>query len=117
MALVCPGCGHEYDVTLFEFGHTVTCDCGFLVNPFGTDLPNHHSQNIINRVTPIGAPQRTKRNGTLVRVMSESDGADRRQDPFSPLSVTRSAYFSIAARCRLMKRTAFGSNFGLRSNV
>jgi hypothetical protein len=37
------------------------------------------------KVTLIGAPQRTKRNGTLVRVMSESDGAVRRNDLFSPL--------------------------------
>lgn len=35
MAIVCPGCGHEYDVTLFEFGHTLTCDCGTILDPFG----------------------------------------------------------------------------------
>ncbi len=28
MAVICPDCGREYDVTLFEFGRTVTCACG-----------------------------------------------------------------------------------------
>jgi len=28
MAILCPKCGHQYDVTLFEFGNIVRCDCG-----------------------------------------------------------------------------------------
>jgi translation initiation factor IF-2 len=28
MAINCPRCGAEYDVTLFQFGHRVRCDCG-----------------------------------------------------------------------------------------
>jgi uncharacterized protein with PIN domain len=28
MAVPCPGCGREYDVTLFEFGRTIWCTCG-----------------------------------------------------------------------------------------
>lgn len=28
MAIVCPGCGREYDVTLFQFGRTLDCTCG-----------------------------------------------------------------------------------------
>jgi len=28
MAILCPRCGHQYDVTLFEFGETIKCDCG-----------------------------------------------------------------------------------------
>jgi hypothetical protein len=28
MAIPCPRCGRQYDVTLFEFGRTVDCDCG-----------------------------------------------------------------------------------------
>ncbi len=34
MAIVCPKCGRQYDVTLFEFGTSVLCDCGEKVNPF-----------------------------------------------------------------------------------
>ncbi len=28
MAVLCPRCGREYDVTLFGFGRTITCTCG-----------------------------------------------------------------------------------------
>ena len=28
MAIPCPRCGREYDVTLFEFGRTLWCSCG-----------------------------------------------------------------------------------------
>jgi shikimate 5-dehydrogenase len=29
MAIRCPKCKREYDVTLFEFGREVVCDCGY----------------------------------------------------------------------------------------
>ena len=32
MAIVCPKCKRQYDVTLFEFNRTVICDCGHQVN-------------------------------------------------------------------------------------
>jgi uncharacterized protein len=28
MAIPCPSCGREYDVTLFQFGRTIHCTCG-----------------------------------------------------------------------------------------
>ncbi len=28
MSIQCPGCGQEYDVTLFQFGRKVRCSCG-----------------------------------------------------------------------------------------
>lgn len=28
MAIICPRCGREYDVTLFQFGRTIQCACG-----------------------------------------------------------------------------------------
>lgn len=28
MAIRCPSCGHDYDVTLFQFGRTIDCTCG-----------------------------------------------------------------------------------------
>lgn len=28
MAITCPRCGAGFDVTLFQFGHGVQCDCG-----------------------------------------------------------------------------------------
>jgi len=32
VAIKCRQCGHDYDVTLFQFGHTVRCDCGAVVS-------------------------------------------------------------------------------------
>jgi translation initiation factor IF-2 len=32
MAILCPHCGAEFDVTLFQFGHGVRCDCGLWVD-------------------------------------------------------------------------------------
>lgn len=31
MAITCPRCGAGFDVTLFQFGHGVQCDCGTTV--------------------------------------------------------------------------------------
>ncbi len=28
MAITCPNCGADFDVTLFQFGSGVRCDCG-----------------------------------------------------------------------------------------
>jgi putative protease len=28
MAIACPLCGRGFDVTLFQFGHSIQCDCG-----------------------------------------------------------------------------------------
>lgn len=46
MAIVCPRCGREYDVTLFQFGRTVDCTCGARVG-------------LERRVSPVepGAPE------------------------------------------------------------
>jgi hypothetical protein len=32
MAITCPCCGAGFDVTLFQFGHGVRCDCGAWVD-------------------------------------------------------------------------------------
>ena len=32
MAITCPRCGAGFDVTLFQFGHGVRCDCGAWVD-------------------------------------------------------------------------------------
>jgi Raf kinase inhibitor-like YbhB/YbcL family protein len=39
MAIKCPHCGHEYDVSLFQFGRGIRCDCGTSV-----DLQRGHEQ-------------------------------------------------------------------------
>jgi hypothetical protein len=42
MAVTCPGCGRQYDVTLFQFGQTVTCDCGAAVRFGGASSPDRN---------------------------------------------------------------------------
>jgi dsDNA-specific endonuclease/ATPase MutS2 len=39
MAILCPRCGRQYDVTLFSFGASVDCDCGERVAPFAEPEP------------------------------------------------------------------------------
>ena len=39
MAITCPHCGRDYDVTLFPFGRGIRCDCGSWV-----DLQRGHQQ-------------------------------------------------------------------------
>jgi hypothetical protein len=35
MSIRCPKCGREFDVTLFEFGRSITCPCGETVSLHG----------------------------------------------------------------------------------
>ena len=41
MAISCPRCGAGYDVTLFQFGHGIRCDCGAEVRYPGEGLRGH----------------------------------------------------------------------------
>ncbi len=47
MAIRCPECSAEYDVTLFTFDRKLRCDCGTWV-----DLAVGHQQTKIARHTP-----------------------------------------------------------------
>ena len=42
MAITCPTCGAEFDVTLFQFGNRVRCDCGTEVAYPGADQQAGH---------------------------------------------------------------------------
>ena len=42
MAITCPRCGSEFDVTLFQFGHQVQCLCGVKIEYPGTDQREGH---------------------------------------------------------------------------
>jgi hypothetical protein len=42
MAITCPQCGADLDVTLFEFGRRVRCDCGAEIEYPGKDLRSGH---------------------------------------------------------------------------
>jgi len=53
MAITCPKCGAQYDVTLFEFGRTILCDCGQVVDA---------SKPQIREISPE-APEKSKPEG------------------------------------------------------
>ena len=36
MAIICPRCKRQYDVTLFEFGRRIVCECGEVVSLGGS---------------------------------------------------------------------------------
>lgn len=42
MAITCPRCGAEFDVTLFEFGRRVRCDCGMEIEYPGVSMQAGH---------------------------------------------------------------------------
>ena len=49
MAITCPNCQAQYDVTLFQFGKTIQCDCGQTVrleegHVIRIDGPEHRSR-------------------------------------------------------------------------
>lgn len=33
MAIICPNCSRQFDVTLFQFGKPLRCECGLLIDP------------------------------------------------------------------------------------
>lgn len=43
MAITCPACGAGFDVTLFQFGHRVRCDCGVVLQYPGGDFRSGHT--------------------------------------------------------------------------
>jgi dsDNA-specific endonuclease/ATPase MutS2 len=47
MAIVCPACGREYDVTLFSFGASVRCDCGREIAPFSDLRPDPGEADVV----------------------------------------------------------------------
>lgn len=45
MAIRCSRCGREYDVTLFEFGRTLACECGAEVDAGSPHRHHVHTQD------------------------------------------------------------------------
>ncbi len=55
MAIQCPKCGAEYDVTLFAFGRSIQCECGEWV-----DLATGHRQTPAEREEYMADPKGDK---------------------------------------------------------
>jgi len=46
MSIICPKCKSQYDITLFQFGRALKCDCGYVINPNeGVSLSNVQRKN------------------------------------------------------------------------
>ena len=46
MAITCPRCNRQYDITLFEFGRRVVCECGEVITAEGSsELPPKDAVN------------------------------------------------------------------------
>ena len=57
MAIMCPRCGAGYDVTLFQFGRAVRCDCGTWVDLRGGHVvpdPALRKEHVAMAETEIG---------------------------------------------------------------
>jgi hypothetical protein len=59
MAIACPTCGRNYDVTLFQFGRRIQCDCGSWV-----DLTTGHMQTDVTIDRDAGAGENTHNDTT-----------------------------------------------------
>ncbi|NQT81677.1 hypothetical protein HQ563_01535 [bacterium] len=44
MAITCPRCGRQYDITLFEFGRRLVCECGEVIAAEGSFPPTGESE-------------------------------------------------------------------------
>jgi len=46
MAIICPKCKSQYDITLFQFGRTLKCGCGYIINPNKFIIRRYNKDNI-----------------------------------------------------------------------
>ena len=58
MAITCPQCGAGFDVTLFQFGHRVRCDCGAELTYPGDDARHGHRLSDRAQRPPLPETQR-----------------------------------------------------------
>ena len=66
MAITCPRCGAGFDVTLFQFGHRVRCDCGAVLEYPGGDLRGGHTTS--DSAQPVeGGPMAEVELGRVTR--------------------------------------------------
>ena len=53
MAYICKNCGKQYDITLFQFGKKIKCECGVMVDasqPMRINLNNDYKEKLIKRI-------------------------------------------------------------------
>ena len=70
MAIKCPQCGAEYDVTLFTFGRKIRCDCGAWV-----DLAVGHqqaSEDGKQPIMPLSVNERREEEAKLLTAIKDA---------------------------------------------
>lgn len=74
MAIKCPQCGAEYDVTLFPFGRRIRCDCGAWVDlAVGHQQTNDGGQDAVRGARmPQSSEQRREEEVKLLAAIKES---------------------------------------------
>lgn len=65
MAVYCPRCRKQYDVTLFAFGNTVHCDCGRFLRAGACGA------TILVSARDLGCPDQEAQDGRSDRVESD----------------------------------------------
>jgi len=79
MAIECPECGRQYDVTLFQFGNAVDCDCGAVIRlengKLRSDFPS-----------PVPKPGRIPhdRGGPIAEEEEPACGEEESETPLDP---------------------------------
>jgi hypothetical protein len=72
LAITCPRCGAGFDVTLFQFGHRVRCDCGAELEFPGADLRGGHTRPATRRGMAMSHrwddPVQAKEDGQMAEV-------------------------------------------------
>jgi hypothetical protein len=61
VAITCPRCKRQYDITLFEFGRRIVCDCGEIIAAHGSAPPAQPN------VTPAPTPDELKQAKLIAR--------------------------------------------------
>lgn len=61
MAISCPRCNRQYDVTLFEFGRKVICECGEVISAEGVFPPTFAGRHDAGRTQAREAVKKAAR--------------------------------------------------------
>jgi len=100
MALRCPRCGKEFDVTLFEFNREVVCPCGERLS-----MKKGHEIRRGPAKRKGEKPSRPARGGKSAEGESREGGGERR--PISDIdwdSFEKEIFGAVDARARLLDR-------------
>jgi hypothetical protein len=74
MAINCPSCGRQHDITLFEFGRTIRCACGRLIDASHIE-PFRSLEQLLGRIEDGERAEELKKMADRVCRMILDEGA------------------------------------------